>query len=130
MKVRTYGTDTRKSEKVDTSDEWITSRTGIKARRIANEKEATSDLAVKAAQNALIDAGLTAQDIDLIIVATITQRREELVECLTYFTALWNERVKAPKKGDSGISFSSSAMVLKQSLIKILWSPPFTTGGA
>jgi len=60
------------SEKVDTSDEWITSRTGIKARRFANEKEATSDLAVRAAQNALIDAGLTAQDIDLIIVATIT----------------------------------------------------------
>ena len=50
---------------MDTSDEWITSRTGIKARRIANEKEATSDLAVKAAQNALIDAGITAQDIDL-----------------------------------------------------------------
>ena len=60
------------SEKVDTSDEWITSRTGIKERRIASENEATSDLAFHAAQNALLDSGFTAQDIDLIIVATIT----------------------------------------------------------
>lgn len=60
------------SERVDTSDEWITSRTGIKERRIADENEATSDLAVHAAENALKDSGLTPQDIDLIIVATIT----------------------------------------------------------
>ena len=60
------------SKKVDTSDEWITSRTGIKERRIASENEATSDLAFHAAQDALLDSGFTAQDIDLIIVATIT----------------------------------------------------------
>ena len=60
------------SKKVDTSDEWITSRTGIKERRIASENEATSDLACHAAQDALLDSGFTAQDIDLIIVATIT----------------------------------------------------------
>lgn len=57
---------------VDTTDEWITSRTGIKERRIARADEATSDMASEAARNALRDAGLKAEDIDLIIVATIT----------------------------------------------------------
>ena len=52
------------SKIVDTSDEWITSRTGIKARHIAAENEQTSDLAVKAAQAALADAGIVATDID------------------------------------------------------------------
>ena len=60
------------SKKVNTSDEWIRSRTGIKQRRIANENESTSDLAYNAAKNALEDAGLKANDIDLVIVATIT----------------------------------------------------------
>lgn len=60
------------SKIVDTSDEWITSRTGIKARHIAAQDEQTSDLAVKAAQAALADAGINAADIDLIIVATST----------------------------------------------------------
>ncbi len=57
---------------VDTTDEWIVSRTGIKERRIADDKEATSDMAVKAARSALDNAGLKPEDIDLIIVATIT----------------------------------------------------------
>ncbi|MFA6142297.1 MAG: beta-ketoacyl-ACP synthase III [Candidatus Omnitrophota bacterium] len=57
---------------VDTTDEWIITRTGIKERRIASSSEATSDLATEAAKAALKDAGLTAEDIDLIIVATIT----------------------------------------------------------
>jgi 3-oxoacyl-[acyl-carrier-protein] synthase-3 len=57
---------------VDTTDEWITTRTGIKERRIAREDEATSDMAAEAARVALKDAGLTPEDIDLIIVATIT----------------------------------------------------------
>ena len=57
---------------VDTTDEWIVTRTGIKQRRIAREDEATSDMAVEAAKKALSDAKLTAADIDLIIVATIT----------------------------------------------------------
>jgi 3-oxoacyl-[acyl-carrier-protein] synthase III len=60
------------SKIVDTSDEWIFTRTGIRQRRIAAENEATSDLATHAARSALNDAGLTAADIDLIIVATIT----------------------------------------------------------
>lgn len=57
---------------VDTSDDWITTRTGIKERRIADKDTATSDLATKAAQNALLKAGMEASEIDLIIVATIT----------------------------------------------------------
>jgi 3-oxoacyl-[acyl-carrier-protein] synthase-3 len=57
---------------VETSDEWITSRTGIKERRIAAPDEHTSDLAAKAAAAALENAGLTAEDLDLIIVATVT----------------------------------------------------------
>ena len=60
------------SKRVDTSDEWIRSRTGIKQRRFATEKEATSDLAFIASQNALSDAGKKPNDIDLVIVATIT----------------------------------------------------------
>lgn len=57
---------------VDTSDEWITSRTGIKERRLAAKNEFTSDLAANAALRALEKAGVTAEQIDLIIVATIT----------------------------------------------------------
>jgi len=57
---------------VDTSDEWITSRTGIKERRIAAEGEFTSDMATKAAERALEQAGIAAADVELIIVATIT----------------------------------------------------------
>jgi 3-oxoacyl-[acyl-carrier-protein] synthase-3 len=57
---------------VETSDEWILTRTGIRERRIADTSESTSDLAAKAAKAALENAGLTAQDIDLIIVATVT----------------------------------------------------------
>src|SRR6184192_2537616 len=57
---------------VETSDEWITTRTGIKERRIAAADEFTSDLAAKAAAKAMKMAGVTADQIDLIIVATIT----------------------------------------------------------
>jgi 3-oxoacyl-[acyl-carrier-protein] synthase-3 len=57
---------------VDTSDEWITSRTGIKERRLAAKNEFTSDLAAQAALRAMQRAGVTAEQIDLIIMATIT----------------------------------------------------------
>jgi 3-oxoacyl-[acyl-carrier-protein] synthase-3 len=60
------------SKLVDTSDEWIRARSGIRERRIAAPDEATSDLAVKAAQRALENAGVSASEIDLIIVSTIT----------------------------------------------------------
>ncbi len=57
---------------VSTSDEWITTRTGIKERHIAAKDEFTSDLGARAALRAMADAKVTAQDIDLIVVATIT----------------------------------------------------------
>ncbi len=57
---------------VNTSDEWITSRTGIKERHIAAPDEFTSDLGAKAALRAMAQAGVTADQIDLIVVATIT----------------------------------------------------------
>jgi 3-oxoacyl-[acyl-carrier-protein] synthase III len=58
--------------RIDTSDEWITSRTGIRRRHIARPGERTSDLAFAAAGAALNDAGLTADALDLIVVATTT----------------------------------------------------------
>ncbi len=57
---------------VDTSDEWIVERSGIRERRIAAEGEMTSDLAISASRAAIEDAGIDAQDIDLIILATAT----------------------------------------------------------
>ncbi|MBB3109354.1 3-oxoacyl-[acyl-carrier-protein] synthase-3 [Paenibacillus phyllosphaerae] len=57
---------------VETNDEWIVTRTGIRERRIASAEQATSDLALHASQQALQAAGITAEDLDLIIVATIT----------------------------------------------------------
>ena len=60
------------SKTVDTSDEWIVQRTGIKQRYIAAEGEVTSDLAAAAARSALDNAGLGVADVDLVIVATTT----------------------------------------------------------
>lgn len=57
---------------VNTSDEWIVTRTGIKERRIASEDEFSSDMGVAAAKEALKAAGKTVQEVDLILVATIT----------------------------------------------------------
>ena len=57
---------------VDTSDEWITTRTGIKERHFAAENEATSDLVVEASKKAIEDAKINKEDIDLIIVGTIS----------------------------------------------------------
>ena len=60
------------AELVDTSDEWIVTRTGIRERRIAAETEALSDLALPAVRQALDQAGTDGKDIDLLIVATVT----------------------------------------------------------
>src|SRR5881396_2910273 len=60
------------SRMVDTSDEWITTRTGIKERRIAAKDENTSDMAAKAALNAIEQAKISAKEINLILVATAT----------------------------------------------------------
>lgn len=65
-------TNSELEKMVDTSDEWITTRTGIKERRIAAKDEFTSDLAAHASRKAMQRAGVTGEQIDLIVVATIT----------------------------------------------------------
>jgi len=60
------------SEMMDTSDEWIVERTGIRERRIAGDEQALSDLALPAARDALEQAGVPGPEVDLIIVATVT----------------------------------------------------------
>ena len=57
---------------VDTSDEWIVTRTGIRERHVAAPGQTTSDMATEAAKRALADAGLKPTDLELIIIATIT----------------------------------------------------------
>ena len=57
---------------VDTNDEWIYSRTGMRERRIARDDQATSDLAAEAAKAALADAGISVGEVDLLIVATLS----------------------------------------------------------
>ncbi len=65
-------TNNELAKRVDTTDEWIADRTGIRSRHIAAKGEFTSDLALKAAQAALADAKITADEIDLVVVATTT----------------------------------------------------------
>ncbi len=68
-------TNDQLAEKVDTSDEWITTRTGIKRRHVTREDEYTSDLAYEASVRALDAAGVTAEELDLIVVGTTTPDR-------------------------------------------------------
>ena len=65
-------TNAELEEMVDTNDEWIMTRTGIKERRLAARNQATSDLGYEAALPALEAAGIKAKDLDLIVVATCT----------------------------------------------------------
>ncbi len=65
-------TNAELAQRIDTSDDWIVQRTGISERHIAADDEFTSHLAIKAAQAALADAGIDAQSIDLIVLATST----------------------------------------------------------
>ncbi len=60
------------AQMVDTNDEWISTRTGIKSRHVAEKDEYTSDLAVKAAEMAIKTAGIKAEEIDAVILATVT----------------------------------------------------------
>lgn len=85
---------------VDTTDEWITSRTGIKERRIAADDEFTSHMATKAAEKALEQAKIKSEDIELIIVATITP------DTLTPATACY---VQAQLGALSAVAFDISA---------------------
>jgi len=88
------------SKLVDTSDEWITQRTGIKERRIAAEGEFTSHMATKAAERALENAGVSADQLDLIIVATITP------DTLTPSTACYVQHALGAKQA---VAFDISA---------------------
>lgn len=88
------------SKLVDTSDEWIVTRTGIKERRIAAEGEATSHLGTKAAEKALDQAELSAEEVELIIVATITP------DTLTPATACY---VQQQLGSDKAVAFDISA---------------------
>ena len=65
-------TNVELAQRIDTSDEWIRARSGIAMRHIAAEGEMTSDLAFASAQSALQTAGVTAKDLDLILLATST----------------------------------------------------------
>lgn len=65
-------TNAELARRVDTSNEWIVERTGIRERRIAAENEKTSDLAVKAARAALVDAKVSVADVDVVVLATAT----------------------------------------------------------
>jgi 3-oxoacyl-[acyl-carrier-protein] synthase-3 len=85
---------------VDTSDEWITTRTGIKERRITAPGETTADMAVVAGRRAIKDAGLKIKDIDLIIVATSTP------DTIFPSTATW---VQKGLKADHTPAFDLSA---------------------
>lgn len=60
------------SKMVDTNDEWISTRTGIRSRHIVAENELTSDMALKAVNQAMENAGVTAEDLDIVVVATLT----------------------------------------------------------
>ena len=60
------------AKRLDTTDEWISQRTGIRQRHVAADGEVTSDLATAAAEAALKEAGMTGEDIDLIVLATST----------------------------------------------------------
>ena len=91
---------------VDTSDDWIVDRTGIKERRIVKAGEATSDLAARAAEEALKDAGVSADEIDLIIVATATP------DMLFPSTAcLVQDKIKATKAAAFDLSAGCSGFV-------------------
>lgn len=91
---------------VDTNDEWITERTGIKERRISAKDEPTSELAYKAAIKALEDAKVSAEELDMIIVATIS------ADCNTPSTAcILQEKLGAKNAAAFDLSAACSGFV-------------------
>lgn len=100
---------------VETSDEWIVTRTGIKERHMAAPDQTTSDMAVEAAKAALADAKLSPTDLDLIIVATITP------DTPTPATACWvQSKLGAPQAAAFDLSAACSGFVYGLSLSKAL----------
>jgi 3-oxoacyl-[acyl-carrier-protein] synthase-3 len=100
---------------VDTSDEWIVTRTGIKERHISAPDQTTSDMAVQAAKAALADAHLAPTDLDLIIVATITP------DTPTPATACWVQaKLGAPQAAAFDLSAACSGFVYGLSISKAL----------
>jgi 3-oxoacyl-[acyl-carrier-protein] synthase-3 len=103
---------------VDTSDEWITTRTGIKERHIAGENEATSDLTTEAAKKALEMAQLSPKELDLILVATITP------DTIFPASACWVQEKLGAKPGVPAFDISAACsgylygLILSASLIK------------
>jgi 3-oxoacyl-[acyl-carrier-protein] synthase III len=81
-------TNAELAQTVDTSDEWIVQRTGIRERHVAAQGEYTSDLAIHAARAALADAGIDAQSVDLILLATSTPDRSFPASAVTVQAAL------------------------------------------
>jgi 3-oxoacyl-[acyl-carrier-protein] synthase-3 len=91
---------------VDTTDEWITVRTGIKERRVAAPEEATSDMAVEAAQEALEQAGVDAAELDLVLVGTASP---DMIFPAT--ACLVQERLGAKRAGAADVSAACSSFV-------------------
>lgn len=98
---------------VDTSDEWIFSRTGMRERRIAREDEFTSDMGVKAAEVALERAGVTAQELDLIIVATLSPDYP-----FPSTACLIQDRLKATRAGAFDIQAACTGFIYALSVAK------------
>ncbi len=96
---------------VDTSDEWITTRTGIKERHIVSDGENTSDLGYEAAKKAIANAGITPLDIDMIIVCTITP--DFVFPCTA---ALIQEKLGAEKAGTVDIEAACTGFIYGTSL--------------
>lgn len=98
------------SRMVDTSDEWITQRTGIKERRILDDGQTTSDMCVAAARAALDDAGMIVEDIDLIILGTVTADRHVPSTACKIAQALGCKRAPAfdVAAGCSGFIYAAS----------------------
>ncbi|RKD24355.1 3-oxoacyl-ACP synthase [Ammoniphilus oxalaticus] len=101
-------------EKLDTSDEWITTRTGIRERRIASDEMDTSDLATQAALAAIENAGIGVEEIDLILVATSTADYHGFpsVACLV------QNKLKAKTVGAMDVSAACSGFIYAMVMAK------------
>lgn len=101
---------------VDTSDEWITQRTGIKERRVLEEGRTTSDLCLEAADKALADARLSPRDIDMVLLATVTPDRRVPATACKLQHALGCRQVPAFDLAAGCAGFVYAAAVARQFL--------------